>query len=51
MNYFFSILEKYKEAKGRMDTDEGKKDFVELSLKIHSAKGFVPKRLWSLINK
>lgn len=51
MNYFFRILDNYKEAKSRMDTEEGKKDFIELSLKLHSAKGFVPKRLWSLINK
>ena len=48
---FFKLIDEYREAKKNLDTPEGKQAFVALSLAIHVAKGHVPKRLWSMVNK
>lgn len=48
---FFEILEKYREAKRQIHTQQGKSDFIALSVQLHIAKGRVPKRLWPLINR
>ena len=46
---FFDALEAYKEAKKNVAQD--KEGFVRASLRIHAAKGGVPKSFWPLINK
>ena len=45
---FFQLCDDLREAKKRMDTDQGRKDFIVLSVQLHAAKGTVPKSLWKL---
>jgi hypothetical protein len=46
---FFEALDAYKEAKKNVAQD--KEGFIRASLRIHAAKGGVPKSYWPLINK
>jgi hypothetical protein len=43
---FFRLVEAYQDAKTRLDTDEGKRDFIVLSVQLHAAKADVPKSYW-----
>lgn len=48
--HFLRLCEAYATAEQQLDTPEGKRAFVELSVQLHIAKGEVPKRMWPLIN-
>jgi hypothetical protein len=43
---FFRLCEQYKEAQQHLDTEEGRKRFIVLSIQVHIAKADVPKSLW-----
>lgn len=45
---FLRLCELYRDAKKRLDSPEGRLDFVRLSLAIHAAKADVPKYMWRL---
>ena len=48
---FFQLIEQRKEAMQRIDTEDGKRDFIVLSVQLHAAKANVPYRMHSLANK
>lgn len=43
---FWQLVEEYQEAKKHINTAEGRRLFVFLSVQLHAAKGNVPKALW-----
>jgi len=47
---FFDLCDALAEAAKRLDTVEGKRAFVILSLQVHAAKANVPKSLWRFAN-
>ena len=51
-SHFFRVCNEIREVvRNHMQTDEGKKAFIILSVRLHAAKGGVPKYLWPWANK
>ena len=51
LHRFLDLCEAYRQAKSQLHTDEGRRQFIVLSVQIHAAKAGVPKRLWPLVNR
>jgi len=48
---FLRLVDEYARASKTLDTTEGRRAFVLLSVQVHIAKGDVPKRMWPLVNR
>ena len=46
---FLELCAAYRRAKERIDTEEGKRDFLVLSVRLHAAKANVPKGWWRMM--
>jgi hypothetical protein len=43
---FFKLIDEYRVARKALNTPEGKKAFIVVSLALHAQKGQVPKSYW-----